>query len=236
VTLKAVVFDWGGTLTEPLEVLLGREEMWLPVAEKLVPTRSAEMLERLIEAESDLWELSRTEHKSAKLSDLLARAAQRIGVDVAETLLEETVQEHLGTYAPHVRHDPDAEPVLRRLKELGLRLGLLSNTLWPGSFHDGLLERDGLDRHLDAKLYTSEMPFTKPHGGAFGAILEALGIEDPGEAAFVGDRPWDDIYGAQNAGLRTVLRPNDLVPAYDVEPDARIDDLPSLIPVVESWM
>jgi putative hydrolase of the HAD superfamily len=52
---------------------------------------------------------------------------------------------------------------------------------------------------------------------------------------FVGDRPWDDIYGAKRAGLKTVLRPSPTVPDYDVEPDAVIHDLPSLLEVVDRW-
>jgi putative hydrolase of the HAD superfamily len=121
------------------------------------------------------------------------------------------------------------------LKQRGLRLGLLSNTLWPGSFHDSLLERDGLAELFDARLYTSEMEFTKPHPEAFRAILDQIGVADPGSAVFVGDRLWDDIFGAKQAGLRAVHRPRDTVPHYDVEPDAVISTLPDLLPLVDGW-
>jgi len=52
---------------------------------------------------------------------------------------------------------------------------------------------------------------------------------------FVGDRPHDDIFGAQQLGMRAVLRPNSLVPDYDVKPDAIIDALPELVDVIKAW-
>jgi putative hydrolase of the HAD superfamily len=79
------------------------------------------------------------------------------------------------------------------------------------------------------------MPFQKPHPSAFEAALRALDVTTPDRAVFVGDRPWDDVVGAQRKGLRAVLRRNAHVPAYDVEPDAVIDELRELIELVDAW-
>jgi putative hydrolase of the HAD superfamily len=79
------------------------------------------------------------------------------------------------------------------------------------------------------------MPYQKPHPTAFETALRALGVEVPDTAVFVGDRLWDDVFGAQRAGLRAVLRRNPHVSAYDVEPDAVIDALPELVDVVDGW-
>jgi len=112
---------------------------------------------------------------------------------------------------------------------------MLSNTHWPRAFHERFLERDGLIDLIDARLYTSELPFQKPHTSAFLAAAEALGVE-PGRAVFVGDRPWDDISGARAAGMRTVLRPNPMAPDIDgIEPDARIERLAELVDLVHLW-
>jgi putative hydrolase of the HAD superfamily len=75
----------------------------------------------------------------------------------------------------------------------------------------------------------------KPHPEAFRAALAALGVTDPGRAVFVGDRPFDDIHGARRSGLRPVLRRSADVPPYDVEPDATIDRLPELLPLLDGW-
>lgn len=53
---------------------------------------------------------------------------------------------------------------------------------------------------------------------------------------FVGDRPFDDVYGAKQAGLRAVLITNSDVPAFaDAEPDAVITRLADLAPLIETW-
>ena len=233
--MRAVVFDWGGTLTQPLEPLLYRRDVWAEAAARLLPDRKEEIVQGLLDAEAHLWELSRTVHKSSRLTDLFMVAAERVGVTIADMVLEEASAHHLETHAPNIAHDEDALDVLTELRDRGIKTALLSNTFWPGSFHDRLLERDGLRDLLDARLYTSEMELTKPHPEVFAAALDAVGVDEPGSAVFVGDRPWDDIYGAQKAGLRTVLRPNPSVPPHDVEPDATIESLPSLLDVVDRW-
>lgn len=233
--IEAVIFDWGGTLTEPLEPLLGDVEVWTEVARLLLPEREEEVIQELIAAEEELWELSRTEHRSSRLADLFTTAAQKLGLEIAEALLDEVHEAQLERYRPHIRHDPEALPVLGALKDRGLKLGLLSNTLWPGSFHESLLEAEGLGAVLDERIYTSDLHVTKPHPEAFEAILDALAVTEPGRAVFVGDRPWDDIFGAQRAGLRTVHRPRATVPPHDVEPDAVITELAELPPIVDRW-
>ncbi|MGI8983651.1 MAG: HAD family hydrolase [Acidimicrobiales bacterium] len=116
-----------------------------------------------------------------------------------------------------------------------LRIGMLSNTHWPRAFHEHFLERDGLVELIDARLYTSEMPFQKPHPSAFLTAAKALGVE-PARTVFVGDRPWDDISGARSAGMRTVLRPNPVAPPIaGIEPDASISRLAELVPLLRGW-
>jgi len=56
-----------------------------------------------------------------------------------------------------------------------------------------------------------------------------------GEAVFVGDRPRDDVWGAQRAGMRAVLLTGRPAPAYDVVPDAVLPDLSGLLELVDRW-
>jgi len=85
-------------------------------------------------------------------------------------------------------------------------------------------------------VYSSEIDWTKPHPEAFLAAMAAVGVGDPGRCVFVGDRPWDDIFGAKSVGMRAVLLPNSDVPTFaDAAPDAVICDLSELLPLIESW-
>ena len=239
--LDAVIFDWGGTLSVWAQIDL--EDMWRLAARRIAPDREQDVMDRLLAVEARLWRRVEETQRSARLADVLAAASAELGLDVTEALLEEAATHHLDAWTPHISHDPQAVPVIRELRDRGLRIGLLSNTLWPRDFHDRFLERDGLLGLFDARLYTSHMEHTKPHPSAFLATLEALHVQDPRRAVFVGDRPFDDIYGAKRTGMRAVLRPNDALPAgftvidrEPVQPDAVIHTLGELIPLIDAWM
>ena len=232
-TVEAVIFDWGGTLSEFVDAEL--VDAWRLAARHLDPGHEDEIAARLIKVEAEFWATTSSHQRSATLADLMATAAKELGLDVAEALLEEAALRHLDAWTPHIRHDPDAAPALADLRRRGMKIGMLSNTHWPRTFHEHFLERDGLVDLIDARLYTSEMPYQKPHPSAFLTAADALGVE-PGRAVFVGDRPWDDISGAKAVGMRTVLRPNPLVPDTDgSEPDARIARLPELVGLLDRW-
>ena len=66
--------------------------------------------------------------------------------------------------------------------------------------------------------------------------MAAIGMDDPAACVFVGDRPYDDVYGAKCAGMRAVLIANSEVPAFaDAVPDAVITRLAELVPLIEAW-
>ena len=109
--------------------------------------------------------------KSAHLEDLIASVVTEFGIEMAEDSLEYATTHHLDAIRPHIEHDPDAREVLIAFRDRGLRIGLLSNTLWPEEFHEQLLEEAGLKDLIDARLYTSHMEYTKPHPEAFRAAL-----------------------------------------------------------------
>jgi putative hydrolase of the HAD superfamily len=233
VAVEAVIFDWGGTLAEfvPLEMT----DVWTLAAAHLAPGREDEVAERLCAVEARFWERTAGACRSATLADLVAEASAELGLDVAEAVLEEAALGHLDAWTPHIRHFDGAAGVLDSLRRRGLRLGLLSNTHWPRAFHERFLARDGLAEHLDARLYSSEMTHLKPHPSVFGAALDALDVTAPAAAVFVGDRLYDDVWGAQRAGLHTVWMANDHAPPWDVVPDAVITTLAELPAVVDAW-
>ena len=150
-----------------------------------------------------------------------------------EHALEAAALAYLEAWAPHIEHAADAAETLEALRAAGIRIAMLSNTHWPRDFHERFherfLARDGLAELIDARVYTSELAYMKPHPSAFAAALGAVGVRDPSRAVFAGDRPWDDIFGARRAGLRTALRTNALVPGYEVEPDIEIERLSELL-------
>lgn len=232
--ITAVIFDWGGTLTPFHDVDL--LDLWRVAADILAPERAPELADALARAERAWWDNAVITGRSGTTADVLAAAAATTGIDVDAALHDRALSAHLQAWTAHTFTDPEAAPLLRALQGRGLRTGLLSNTHWPRAWHELWLERDGILDLLDARVYTSELEYVKPHPPAFQAVLAALGVSDPASAVFVGDRPHDDISGAKAMGMRAVLLPNSVVPGYDVVPDATISRLSELLPLVEGWL
>jgi len=233
VTVAAVIFDWGGTLTpwHDLDLL----DLWLAAARLLAPERAEQLASELVETERSFWRQAVRTGRSGTIEDVVAAATAATGTEVDAALHSRALAAHFEAFTPHTVTDPDAASVLAALRANGVRTGLLSNTHWPRDWHERILARDGVAELLDARVYTSELAHIKPYPDVFREVLRRLSVDDPATAVFVGDRPYDDIFGAQRLGMRAVLRPNDGVPAYDVVPDATISGLSELLPLIEKW-
>jgi putative hydrolase of the HAD superfamily len=227
VTVQAVIFDWGGTLTPWHSINI--EQLWLTICELHFPAAEAAMhAASLHAAEQELWRAAFSQHRSATMKQLFELA------DVVPT--DALLASYTKAWEPHTFTDPQVAGLLGYLRERGTRIGVLSNTMWPRSWHEEVFRRDGVLHLIDAAVYSSEIDWTKPHPEAFGAAIAAVGASDPESCVFVGDRPYDDVHGAQAVGMRTVLIPNSDVPAFDTAvPDAVIGSLSELRPLVESW-
>ena len=225
--VSAVIWDWGGTLT-PWHSL-DHEALWRAVCAPHFPRADVpSVASALLAAEAAFWRECETAHRSATLDHVFARA----GVTPDDALLDT----YFRAWEPHTYTDPEAAPLLRELRARGIRVGVLSNTMWPRSLHERVFDRDGVLDLIDGAVYSSEIPWTKPHPEAFRAAMTAVGVTDPEACVFVGDRPYDDIFGAKSIGMRGVLIPNSTVPGYPgTEPDAVISRLSDLLPHLDNW-
>ena len=230
---EAVIFDWGGTLSEYADIEL--IDMWKLAAAHLAAVTGRderELTEKLLAAELRYWEGVKASQRTGTLAEILAEESRALGLDVTRAVLEETAQRHLDAWTPHIRHHADAVAALGALRARGLKIGLLSNTHWPAPFHEHFLERDHLLELIDARAYTSELSHSKPHRRAFEHVLSRLGVAAE-KAVMVGDRPIDDVWGAQQLGLYGIWRPHPQSPELGiVQPDAVIhalSELPALL-------
>jgi HAD superfamily hydrolase (TIGR01509 family) len=96
---------------------------------------------------------------------------------------------------------PGVAAALRRLRDMGLRLVVVSNS--DGSVGE-LLARTGLRPLLDAVVDSHEVGAEKPDPRVFEHALEVSGA-DRSTTMHVGDLYFADIVGARAAGIRAVL-------------------------------
>jgi putative hydrolase of the HAD superfamily len=204
----AVIFDWGGTLTRWHDVDFHAESLALAAAVTTVGHDPDVARAALHEAGNRVWGRSRDHQQSSTIADLFDEA----GLDHDPALL----MAYREFWEPHTRTDPETRPLFERLRADGIRVGVLSNTIWPREWHVDIFERDGVYDLIDGDVYTSEIPWTKPSRHAFRAAMDAVGTADPARCVYVGDRLFDDVWGAQQAGMWAVHIPLSTIPSGQV--------------------
>ncbi len=226
---EAVLFDWGGTLTPWHTVDSAAEAQAL--ASAALDARPEAHLDLQV-ANQRVWSRVKESQLSATIADIFTEA----GLTHDESLLTA----YRAFWEPHTHTDPDVPELFARLRADGLRIGVLSNTVWPRAWHEDVFRRDGVLELVDGAVYTSEVPWTKPSPEAFRAAARAVGVADPSRCVFVGDRLFDDVWGAAQVGMRTILVPHSDIPPEQVghtlgEPDAVVHRLSEVHDVVRGW-
>ena len=230
--VDAVIFDWGGTLTRWHDIDFHAESLALAQAVVNADHDVEVSRQRLHEAGNTIWSRSRDHQQSATVDDLFAEA----GLDHDPELLDAYYE----FWEPHTPTDPEVRPLWEALRADGIKVGVLSNTIWPRAFHEQIFERDGVLDLIDGDVYSSEIPWTKPSPKAFAAAMQAVDVDDPARCVYVGDRLFDDIWGAHNAGLRAIHIPLSRIPVEQIghtegEPDAVAHRLSEIRDIVAGW-
>lgn len=228
--IDAVIFDWGGTLT-PWATIDYRDE-WRSVAAVVAPDDVDRATSALLDAAGAVWARARDEHRSATFEEICTLAGF--------STTDRSVAAYREFWEPATVTDPDVGTLFDSLRTTGIKVGVLSNTVWPRTWHEQIFIRDGVHDLIDGDVYSSEIEWTKPHLQAFAAAMAAVDATDPSGCVYVGDRLFDDIWGASNAGMRTIHVPHSTIPAdqhgHSVgEPDAVVQRLSEVAAVVEGW-
>ncbi|MFM7549097.1 MAG: HAD-IA family hydrolase [Cyanobacteriota bacterium] len=145
-------------------------------------------------AEIHWWGARIREVLQMALPDPQQQLAGGLPAGLAEALFERFADPALWRLYPEV---PDC---LRRWRQRGLRLAVVSNF---DSRLEGLLAGLGVAEHLETVVVSSAAGAAKPDPAPYRLALAALGL--PPEAVWhVGDSPEDDA-GARAAGIRCLL-------------------------------
>lgn len=132
---------------------------------------------------------------------------------------------------------PDIDGLLRRLRERGLRLGIVANQ--PQAARERLA-RAGIGDLFDHQGLSGLTGVSKPDPRAFEAAAEALGMT-PVDCIMVGDRIDNDIAPAKALGMSAILfrggrhrRQRPRTPAE--EPDAVVSDVLELEAAIDALL
>ena len=139
----------------------------------------------------------RTEEDLARFKRRNARmTAAEIGVEAPIEVLAEVAQRRI-SFNPY----PETEAVLRRLREMEVKVFAVSN--WDIGLA-GVLDDLGWSGYFDGVIASAVVGVEKPEGEIFEEALRVGGIARD-RVVHVGNDPITDIEGASEAGIDTVL-------------------------------
>jgi len=149
------------------------------------------------------WIANAGQHTPADSVDFIA---DRLGLDVTGDLRERLIDgfRRVGEYVP-LELGRGIEEALDALRGAGVRLGIVCDVgLTSAPTLRARLEGLGLLRRFEAWAFSDETGWFKPAAEAFAPALARLGVDDPSQAAHVGDNRRTDVAGALGLGMIAV--------------------------------
>ena len=234
----AMLFDMDDTILDDSGNV---QRCWTAACERYAPmldtveTVTTEQLRRAIQDYAN-WYWSDTErHRVGRLDLAQARrqivtmAVQQLGLS-APVVAQELADFYTSERTTFIQPFPGALDVLQSLKDLGIRMALITNGNEVMQRHK--IERFGLDRYFDCILIEGAFGVGKPNERVYRHVLLQLNAS-PSEASMVGDNlEWDvaapqrlGIFGIWNDYARTGL-PS----ATAILPDRIIHTITELVP------
>jgi len=147
---------------------------------------------------------SRLTRREVQLFNAFHRLHHRMGIDLDDAQMTDLTMRCVRPLERFFAVDGEARPVIAQLQAAGLKLGLVSNTLFPGFAVDDVLRQEKLLEPFPVRVYSSDVGYMKPHRRIFEAALVQLGVAAE-RTVFVGDRVDKDVRGAARLGMKTIL-------------------------------
>lgn len=210
--LKAVFFDLGGTLVSYKKGNLlslgyaGAQEAYRALQEKEVALpKPLAFNTKVMTTLTAAGASSVMSQEEIDIEGAIGDLFRQLSVELTPEQLALAVTAWHRPFAEDMQLDPDAVACLEALREKGLPLGLITNSVWRRPLIEADLEQLGIRDFFDSVTISSEVGYRKPHPSIFKSALEALNVE-PETAVFVGDDPRADVGGAMGVGMKTILK------------------------------
>ena len=231
--LRAVLFDFGGTLLDMetddeahRRAFAWTAEAWhLPVAGAALWRQHMAYMAPYWHGQPGVWRSLRDLTRES--FERLLRAYDR---DPTDDAWDRFWRAYLDAHRDVMRPYPDVEECLDRIAALGLHIGVLSDV--DIDFLDFALGVVGLRGRFDSITTSEEAGVGKPNPRAFQLALQKAGAPAE-ETAYVGDSARRDVEGARAVGMRAlhVVRTGKPSPAAD----GVARDLREAAAILEEW-
>ncbi len=209
---KAVIFDLFGTLVD---------NFTMSEYNKVLGDMAA-LLNAPADGFAELWRgyfTQRIDGTHPTHEDSIRIICRDLGVAVTEEQVQRAADIRLDYTILALRPRPETIPVLTSLRELDLKVGLISDCspeapkAWPGT---------AFPPYFDVTIFSCEVGTKKPDPRIYQMAADALKV-NPGECLYVGDGGSGELTGAQETGMFPVLL-RDPAEEYDLISLEREDD------------
>ena len=223
---KAILFDFGETLFEPLSDI----HEWRNLLEVKRSTGIEVPDNEFVDGYKRVKRTTVDEFSNRPFflhQDMVATALQSylesLGEDASETEIASYCEAQRRAVVDCLRPRIDCVLTLTRLKQLGLELAIVSNI--DNSWMDPIIEKFNLLDWFSLILTSETAQSCKPDSKIFELAMTKMN-RTPDECLFVGDSELNDVLGARRMGMKTVRFCNHR--NIESEADAVVDELGQL--------
>ena len=213
-SIEAVTFDlWQTLLIDNRE--LGRARMKVRLDGALAVLRDSGELfseEQVTEAYRQCYRTChdiRADERDVSFMEQIEIFIRHLDSGLTARLSKSAVESIAAIYADSLFHYPpplhsDAVRVLGSVKDMGYKIGLISNTgMTPGTTFRAYMARLGILGWFDVLIFSDEVLLAKPSKEVFTRTARLLGPRAD-RTVHVGDHLLNDVVGARQAGMKTI--------------------------------
>ncbi len=195
---KAIIFDAGNTLLE--EISYDIDKGIAKTLDELKINYTVDSFNNnLKQTIKDFY----TDHSPYEfiLIDWLKKFLEDFQIDITPEKFECIVWQNTVVLKPY----PDIDFVLSQLKKQGMRLSVLSNTIFSGYSMKYEFSKHNLFDYFDHITTSADIGVRKPDKQIFLNAIDRTKLQ-PSDILFVGDNLEADIIGAHSVGLKTIWK------------------------------
>jgi putative hydrolase of the HAD superfamily len=243
-TIQAVFFDMGGTIDTFGFTREYRIENVHFIKDCLAQVSNAieisdeQLANSITKGASDYLRWNMTTNIELKPAEIWSRFFLQ-GIQFSESELTPIAEELAFLYETKLYHREmrtEMPSVLNQIKEMGFRLGVISNTQSLNQVRYNLQQYGILD-YFDPIVLSSEYGRRKPDPAIFYHAARLANVPT-GACAYIGDKINRDIVGARRSGFRLAVqikhKYDDGIQDEGASPDAIIANMMELIPILEA--
>lgn len=231
---KALIFDFDNTLVDTHSAISGAYSKVVELISSNSGMDSNYLMQQLLKAQKEVIDDVPLVSRQYDRKAVIKKLNENLSLNMDENQVEKLAQTFYDFILEKIEYPNDTEEILRALKSMGKKLGLLTDTDVRPGLKRRRLNSLSFTKLFDAVLIAGEDIQQRKNSPIPFIELARLLDAEPENTLVIGDRMDADIDNAKEAGMKAVLIDKYLPPNKGIhEPDAVIHELKQLLDIVD---